>query len=530
MICQRTIQFILFLFLASGAAHGAALENTLPHEAYVWQRVWNGSVSEAVTNHGAAFSNLVVLRGEIAWHDGHPEVIPARVDYAALVGAHRPVGIALRIGGFAGPFSSTNQTTAFLSQLATTLIAEARSNGISPSEFQIDFDCAASKLDGYRVWVESIRKRIAPTPLTITALPSWLKEPGFKRLVEGTDGYVLQVHSVERPKNIDAPFTLCDPEVARRAVELAGKMGVSFRVALPTYGYLLAFDKTGRFIGLSAEGPNKSWLADVQVREVHSDPLEMARLVQGWATNRPSTLSGIIWYRFPTIVDNFNWRWKTLGAIVASRFPRESLRGETRQIETGLVEINLVNDGELDLSSRLVVEVRWSRVREARLVAADGLHGFSTLNAGPSSITFQKQSQPGRIAAGENLTIGWLRFDESMRCRLKSKRIKAAILAPAFLLGVSPLLACGPWFPNNMLDRGDAAVFVAPVADFYRELNRVQLAPPRFHAVASTNSFAEETLQAELADLRAALHEAGKSSNDVERIVIGHLEQRAKLQ
>jgi hypothetical protein len=91
-------------------------------------------------------------------------------------------------------------------------------------------------------------------------------------------------------------------------------------------------------------------------------------------------------------------------------------------------------------------------------------------------------------------------------------------------------MACGPWFPNNMLDRGDAAVLVAPVADFHHELERMQLTPPRFHAVTSTNSFADETLQAELADLRAALHESGKSSNDVERIVLNHLEQRARLQ
>ena len=407
------------LCLAATATRAAA---PLPHEAYVWQRAWNDSVVEAVTNHGATFSNLVVLRAEINWRNGKPDVIPVRIDYAALAATHRPVGIALRIGGFAGPFSTTDETTVFLSQLATTLIAEARSNGVIASEFQIDFDCAASKLEGYRTWVETIRKHIAPTPLTITTLPSWLPEPAFRRLVEATDGYVLQVHSVERPKNIDAPFTLCDPDAARRAVEQAGKIGVPFRVALPTYGYLLAFDKTGKFVGLSAEGPNKFWPADVQTREVHTDPLEMARLVQFWGTNRPPALRGIIWYRLPTIVDNFNWHWPTLGVIVASRFPRESLRGEARQIETGLVEINLVNDGELDLSSRLVVEVRWSRVGEARLVAADGLHGFNTLNAGPSSIQFQKQSQPGRIAAGEQQTIGWLRFDRECEVQVEIKK------------------------------------------------------------------------------------------------------------
>jgi hypothetical protein len=402
---------------------------SLPQEAYVWQRVWNASVVEAVTNHGAAFSNLVALRAEIVWHGAKPEVVPVRLDYAALRATHRPVGIALRVGGYAGPFAADDQVTGLLAQLAATFLAEARSNGIAASEFQIDFDCAAAKLDGYRVWVEALRKKIAPTPLTITVLPSWMTEPAFKKLAEATDGYVLQVHSLERPKNIEAPFTLCDPAAAQRAVEQAGKVGVAFRVALPTYGYLLAFDQAGKFVGLSAEGPSKSWPAKVQTCEVHADPLEMARLVQAWSTNCPSTLGGIIWYRLPTIVDNFNWHWATFSAIVGSRFPRESFRGEARPVEKGLVEINLVNDGELDLSSRLVVEVRWSRVGGARLIAADGLHGFNSLNAGPSSITFQKQSQPDRIAAGEKQTIGWLRFDRECEVQVESKKDRSDVRA-----------------------------------------------------------------------------------------------------
>ncbi len=420
----RRCFIVVFALVSACIARASNTTNAppLPQEAYVWQRSWTTPVVEAVTNHGAVFSNLVVLRGEVVWHAGRPDVIQVRPDYAALAATHQPVGLALRVGAFPGPFSTNDPTTKFLSRLATTFIAEAKTNQITLSEFQIDFDCAASKLDGYRVWIEALRKAVAPTPLTITALPSWLKEPSFKPLAEATDGYVLQVHSLERPRDINAPFTLCDPEAARRAVEQAGKINVPFRVALPTYGYLLAFDKSGRFVGLSAEGPNKSWPEGVQVREVRADPSEMARLVQFWTTNRPSAMHGIIWYRLPTIVDNFNWHWPTLGAIVASRLPRESFRGEARQVEKGLVEINLVNDGELDLSSRLVVEVRWSRVGGNRLVAADGLHGFNLLNAGTSPVIFQNQSQPGRIAAGEQQTVGWLRFDRECEVQIEIKK------------------------------------------------------------------------------------------------------------
>ncbi len=88
------------------------------------------------------------------------------------------------------------------------------------------------------------------------------------------------------------------------------------------------------------------------------------------------------------------------------------------------------------------------------------------------------------------------------------------------LIAAYSSLACGPWFPNNMLDRGDAAVLVAPVADFYTELERMPASPTSLRAVISTNSYAEETLLAELTDLRAVLRQAGKSSNDVERIAL----------
>jgi hypothetical protein len=68
-----------------------------------------------------------------------------------------------------------------------------------------------------------------------------------------------------------------------------------------------------------------------------------------------------------------NWRWPTFSAILPSRIPRKSVRVETHRVEPGLTQIGLINDGELDISSRLAVTTRWSG---ARLVAGDGLHGF----------------------------------------------------------------------------------------------------------------------------------------------------------
>lgn len=423
---NRRVGLLLLGFVVAGVMlglviwatrSGARSSGALRQEVYVWQRAWIPPVREAVARRATNFSNLVALRAEVSWKAGQPRLARATVDYETLAKAGRPAGIALRIGPFSGPFASDHPITRFLADTAAGLVADAQTNQFPLSELQIDFDCAESKLDGYRVWVEAIQRRVAPLPVTITALPSWLDARAFKRLAAVATNYVLQVHSVARPRSFSAPFTLCDPRAASRAVEQAGRLGVPFRVALPTYGYLLAFDAAGKFLGLSAEGPRPNWPAKAQIREVASDPNELATLVRSWTDNRPAAMRGVIWYRLPTAVDNFNWRWPTLEAMLAARVPREVLRASACRVESGLMEISLVNDGELDNSSRLAVEVRW---RDARLMAGDALRDFELAESSSSAARFQTKSQPSRLRAGEALVLGWLRFDRDceVRCEI----------------------------------------------------------------------------------------------------------------
>ncbi len=391
----------------------------LTHETYVWQRAWTEPVRNAIAQYAARFSGLTVLSTEVSWKGKQPQVIRVPLDYSILTNVPCPVGLAFRIGPCSAAVATNDGTTVFLADVAASLIAEARSRHLAPRELQIDFDCAESRLDGYRVWVETFRRKVAPVPVSITALPSWLDEPAFKRLAAAADGYVLQVHSSQRPRAFDARFPLCDPAAARRAVERAGRIGLPFRVALPTYGYLTAFDARGRFVGLSAEGPSKTWPAGVQLREVRANPLELAQLVQHWATNRPVGMRGVIWYRLPVSDDTLNWRWPTLGGIVAQRFPRASMRVESRRVEPGLVRISLINDGELDISSRLTIRVRWPN---ARLVAGDGLRDFELVDGGPSTAKFQAGTGPCRLPAGETQVIGWLRLSEDREVQIELER------------------------------------------------------------------------------------------------------------
>ncbi len=399
---------------------GRRASGPLRHEVYVWQRAWTQPVREAVAQRATNFAELVPLKAEISWTDGKPQLTRVAVDYPTLVKARCPVGLALRIGPYPGPFTPDDAVARFIGDTATSLVAEARTNGVSPAELQLDFDCATSKLDGYRVWLEAVQRRVAPLPVTITALPSWLRSSAFARLAQAAPNYVLQVHSVERPASYDAPFSLCDPADARSAIERAGRLGVPFRVALPTYGYVFGFGTNGQFLGLSAEGPRRNWPVGVRLREVSSNPIELVALLQGWTADRPAAMRGVIWYRLPVAVDNFNWRWPTLSAMLAARVPRESLRAGTRRVEPGLVEISLVNAGELDISSRLAVEARWSG---ARLVSGDGQRGFQLVDGGPSAASFQTQTQPSRLRASESIVVGWLRFDRDCEVTCEAKKL-----------------------------------------------------------------------------------------------------------
>jgi hypothetical protein len=96
-------------------------------------------------------------------------------------------------------------------------------------------------------------------------------------------------------------------------------------------------------------------------------------------------------------------------------------------------------------------------------------------------------------------------------------------------LGCARLPACGPDFPNNILRNGDAALLVAPEADFLGELERLKIAPPAFHAVPNQNGYASQTAELDLEDLAAALKQSGRPDSLSVAICASHRIERDKL-
>ncbi len=343
---------------------------------------------EAVSQ-ASDFAGLTVLAAEIDLSQSPLRAFRVGIDWQALRDAGRPVGLALRIGRFqgwgggTGRFEDEPETVRRLAGLAGELAKQARSHGLNLQEIQIDYDCPESKLSDYPVLIEAVRRSVAPIPVTITGLPTWLRqERAFRSLSRKTDGIVLQVHSLKPSSD------LVDPAEAARAVEEAAKAGRPFRVALPTYST--------------------------------ADPDAMAGLVRHWTADRPPELAGLVWYRLPVASDTHNWPRATLKAVMAGRAPRREICTALRHPNPGLVEVDLLNTGEAEVPLPSPVNLHWD---SDTLIAADGLFGYRLLPSGPREARLESPEpspEPSRgVRPGERRTIAWLRFQEPSEVRVE---------------------------------------------------------------------------------------------------------------
>ncbi|HWN42994.1 MAG TPA: DUF3142 domain-containing protein, partial [Thermoanaerobaculia bacterium] len=360
----------------------------LPQEAYVWQRAWTPAVREAVSQ-ASDFAGLTVLAAEIDLSHSPLRAFRVGIDWQALRDAGRPVGLALRIGRFqgwgrgTGRFEDEPETVRALADLAGELAKQARSHGLELQEIQIDYDCPESKLSDYPVLIEAVRRSVASTPVTVTALPTWLRhQRAFRTLSRKADGVVLQVHSLRAPSKPGERVDLIDPAEAARAVEEAAKAGRPFRVALPTYSH-----------GVTGA----------------ADPDAMAGLVRRWTADRPAELEGLVWYRLPVASDTSNWARATLKAVMAGRVPRREIRTAFRRPSPALVEIDILNIGEAEVPLPSPVDLRWD---SDTLIAADALFGYRLRRSGPREARLESPEPIRALRPGDRRTIAWLRFKD----------------------------------------------------------------------------------------------------------------------
>ncbi len=382
---------------------------------YLWQRDWTANVRDSLTWSAQHFGRVCLLAAEIEWREPKPVITYPQIDTDLLcrLQAEHGVAIALavRIGSYSGPFAADAPAGRVVLDTIHRVIASARAGGLSFDEIQIDFDCADARLDGYRLWLKAMRLEVGDARLTFTALPSWLNERAFARLADSADGFVLQVHSLPPPRGAEVLPPLCDPILARRAVDRAAALGRPFQVALPTYSYLLAYGPDHRLLKVIADGTAGELPPGARLRRLDADPTAMADLVRGWTIDRPESLVGITWYRLPVAGEVLNWDRRTLAAAAAGAVHGPDLRLRVERVEPGLREVQLRNEGDADGSHLATIRLTW---RDGRLIAFDGLNGFTTQPGEANELLIIPTATVNLLPLkpDQQQTIAWLRLDQ----------------------------------------------------------------------------------------------------------------------
>ena len=355
----KRISIVLVLVLISGCAFQDDQSN-YEHVIYIWQRIWNEPLSESISNISNKSNSFIVLCGDLKYQDNSPSLTSININWQYLIQEGISITLAFRISTEAGKLldkDNIGQTITAIYQTITKIIDTAP--GIDIIGIQFDYDCPASKLGTYSEFIRLFKEKIPNKQISITALPTWLKNRQFLNLAKQTDYYVLQLHSFELPKTLKDAREIFPEKKAKAYTKKASSLRHPYFISLPTYGYEIAFDKKGKFIGLRAESTNILWGKNIQHAVEVVSPEEIIDFLKYIKASKPKNLKGICWFRLPVKTDEFNWDIKTLASVIDSDIPKKSFEIELVEKDKGLIEVYVVNSGEQNLWNDITFDIMW---------------------------------------------------------------------------------------------------------------------------------------------------------------------------
>ena len=378
----------------TGSTLPVRLPGPLPHDAYIWQRVWTPAVVDAAARSADIVRNWRIL---VAEADRAGRWTDVQVPWDKVIDTHRPVVAVLRIDGRL----EEARMVALVDRIVATV--DTLSGRATLAGVEIDYDCPTSKLETYARFLSALRSRLSPAlALSITALPTWMNAPDLARLGADVSEFVLQVHAVDDPRR-----GLFDPDQAEQWVRAFGRrIGRPFRVALPAYDVRVSWDAGGRLAGVEGERPILTGVADS--RMLVAAPEAVRHLLNRLEESAPEGLAGVAWFRLPTAADRRAWSPQTWRAVVTDRLPPADVRAVLEATDRPeLWNVVLSNDGTVD--APLPRQVRL----DLACAAADGANGFQLTSHGVSPVL--EARSPGRLHAHTRRIIGWARCAQPQR-------------------------------------------------------------------------------------------------------------------
>lgn len=363
----------------------------LPHDAYVWQRIWTPTVVAALRDSADLVRSWRVLLAEA---DRAGRWTRVSVPWDRLRAAGRPTVAVLRIDGRL----DEGRMAALVDRIGA-IVDEA---GGPMAGVEIDYDCPTSKLPTYARFLAGLRARLpAALKLSITALPTWMNSADLERLLPPLDEVVLQVHAVDDPRR-----GLFDPAQAESRVRaFARRVDRPFRVALPAYDIRVTWSRDGALASVEGEVPLLAGAAPGET--LRAAPEAVLAFVRAMQRAAPDNLAGIAWFRLPTGADRRAWSPETWRAVLTGRLPPAQSSASLVPAEAAdLWTVTLSNDGAVDA---LVPR----RVRlDPACALADGANGFRLVAGAPLAL---EGSGKGRLRPHDTRVIGWARCTHPQR-------------------------------------------------------------------------------------------------------------------
>lgn len=365
---------------------------------YVWHYDWSPAVvtavQEAAREPGVSF---LVMAGAVG-HAAQPHP-----DWTTLAAAGRPSVPVLRI--FAPAVRGLEEDRARLLQQVRDRfgrVREARNAaGLTTESLQLDLDCPERLLDAYAAFLRDLRPALPGITLTVTALPSHLDQRAFAEVARACDGYTLQVHGLDYPRQVGDAAAILDPRVARIALDRAQRLGVPLDVALPTYAHELVFDRArGAFHGLVQPADPEPDPAQSVTRVVATDP-QAVQVVLRQAGQIPNC-RGVHWFRLPVRGDRLAWDAGALQAVRAGRAWAPRVQAGVQVADDGRWLLVLTNHAALT-SRFTAVSLRWPQAQGDYGLRGARVEGDTIPGVLPARLLAQVP------APGCALTAAWFR-------------------------------------------------------------------------------------------------------------------------
>jgi hypothetical protein len=352
-------------------------------EAYVWQRRWTGSLTDAVKGNTDLVQAWHVLAAE---GDAQGGFSPTGADWRVLAATGRRIVPVIRIDGRLDDDAGSPRLVGQIAAVWSALPAAAR------QAIEIDYDSPTARLAGYADFLRGLRKILVPgTRLIITALPTWMSSADFPPLAAAVDGIVLQVHAVEDPR-----LGLFDAGRAARWVSrMAALTRTRFMVAVPAYGTRIVSSPRGGLLAAASESADLDWLPG---EEEMAAPQDVAQFLAWLRAENFAALDGIVWFRLPTAEDRRAWSLPTLRAVTtgAALHPHLTLRAVPGW-QPGLRDLVLDSDGDTDALLPETIAL------PAGCGATDGATAY-----GFDGVRLVRQ-RSGMLSVGRRLRVGWQR-------------------------------------------------------------------------------------------------------------------------